>query len=354
MQNVKASQILEKFLDRGLITEIRGCDHAFTRLSPIEECQPGDLVFIDHPKYLQAVREQNPAGVVTTSDIAEQLAEHSDLAILIAPNVRLAMAILKQTYADRDVRDTEWGRIHPTAVIHESVVVPEDTLVGPGVVVGRGVSLGARVVLMANVVIEYDAVIGAESVLHPGCVVGYGCRIGKSAILKAGCVIGSEGFGFAQDAERRNYRIPHTGTVVIGDGAVIGANTNIDRGTYGATVVGTGAVIDAMCHLGHNVEIGDYSILCAHTGLSGSTRFGKRVIASGQTGTLDHVTVPDNTVLLHRCGLNNSIKEPGMYAGGPAQPLQQYLKNMAVMPKLHEVWTRLRNLEKKVAELSNS
>jgi UDP-3-O-[3-hydroxymyristoyl] glucosamine N-acyltransferase len=102
------------------------------------------------------------------------------------------------------------------------------------------------------------------------------------------------------------------------------------------------------------VEIGEDSILCAHTGLSGSTKFGKRVIASGQTGSLDHVTVADDVVLLHRAGLNNSIKAPGMYAGGPVQPLQQYLKNMAVMPKLHDLWTRLRKLEKKLAELTGS
>jgi UDP-3-O-[3-hydroxymyristoyl] glucosamine N-acyltransferase len=91
--------------------------------------------------------------------------------------------------------------------------------------------------------------------------------------------------------------------------------------------------------------------LCAHTGISGSTKFGKRVIASGQTGTLDHVTVVDDVVLLHRAGLNNSIKEPGMYAGGPTQPLTQYLKNMAVMPKLHDMWSRLKKLEKKVNAL---
>ena len=351
--NLFASQILENFLSVGLLTELRGPDKMLLRLSPVEECQSGDLVFIDHPKYLAQIKEQAPAGLVTTQEIAQSLPDDLDIAILIAPNVRLAMAILKQRYADRDVRSTEWPRIHPSSVIHESVSLPADVVVGPGVVVGRDVLIGERVVLMANVVIEHDASIGEGSVLHPGCVVGYGCQIGCDVILKAGCVIGSEGFGFAQDAARKNYRIPHTGTVIIGNGVVIGANTNIDRGTYGATQIGDGAVIDAMCHLGHNVEIGESSILCAHTGLSGSTRFGKRVIASGQTGTLDHVSVPDDTVLLHRAGLNNSIKKPGMYAGGPAQPLQQYLKNMAVMPRLHEIWTRLKALERRVDGFDN-
>ena len=349
--NLRASQILEQFSPQGLITRRLGPDSAITGLSPIEECQPGDLVFVDHAKYLDQVRTQAPAGVVTSEAIAAELTDLPEVAVLIAPNVRLAMAILKQTYADRDVRDTEWPRIHPSAVVHESVDVPEDVLIGPGVVIGAGVSVGSRVVFMANVVVEKGATIGSGTVLHPGCVVGYGCEIGADVILKAGCVIGSEGFGFAQDERRRNYRIPHTGKVIIKDRVVIGANTNIDRGTYGATIVQSGAVIDAMCHLGHNVEIGEDSILCAHTGLSGSTKFGRRVIASGQTGTLDHVTVPDDTVLLHRAGLNNSIKTPGMYAGGPVQPLQQYLKNMAVIPKLNEMWTRLKRLEKTVAEL---
>jgi UDP-3-O-[3-hydroxymyristoyl] glucosamine N-acyltransferase len=208
--------------------------------------------------------------------LATELSDLPDLAVLIAPNVRLAMAILKQTYADRDVRDTEWPRIHPSAVVHDSVTVPEDVLVGPGVVIGAGVTLGSRVVFMANVVVEKGAVIGAGTVLHPGCVVGYGCEIGADVILKAGCVIGSEGFGFAQDERRRNYRIPHTGNVVIEDRVVIGANTNIDRGTYGATIVRSGAVIDAMCHLGHNVEIGEDEIWQASHCLRANRHAGSR------------------------------------------------------------------------------
>ena len=347
-----ASQLLEQFSVDGLLTQLQGDDLCLERIAAIEECGPGDLVFVDHPKHLPKLYSRKPSGVVTTAEMAGEIKSEAPLSVLIAPNVRLAMALLKQAYADRNVRDTEWVPQHPSAIIHETVIVPGDAVIGPGVVIGRHVRLGAGVVLMANCVIEHDAVIGEGSVLHPGCVVGYGCTLGSKVILKAGCVIGSEGFGFAQDAQRRNYRIPHTGTVVIGEGAVIGANTNIDRGTYGATLVGQGAVIDALCHLGHNVEIGDHSILCAHTGLSGSTRFGRRVIASGQTGTLDHVEVPDDTVLLHRAGLNTSIKTPGMYAGGPVQPLQKYLKNMAVMPRLHEMWSRLRALEKRMAALA--
>jgi UDP-3-O-[3-hydroxymyristoyl] glucosamine N-acyltransferase len=349
---IKVSEIFERFEGEKLLIKMVGDDQTVVRMAPVEECRPGDLVFVDHPKYLQRVISQRPSVVVTSEVIASELISTGGVTVLIAPNIRLAIALLKQAYDDRDVRNTEWPRIHPSAVVHETVSLPDDAVIGPGVVIGQHVTLGSRVVLMANVVVEHDASIGSETVVHPGAVIGYGSRIGSHVILKAGCVIGSEGFGFAQDEQRRNYRIPHTGCVVIEDRVVIGANTNIDRATYGETRVGRGAVIDAMCHLGHNVEIGEDCILCAHTGISGSTKFGKRVIASGQTGTLDHVTVADDVVLLHRAGLNNSIKEPGMYAGGPTQPLAQYLKNMAVMPKLYDMWSRLKKLEKKIDALS--
>ncbi len=349
--NLLASEIFARFNPEGLIAALKGSDCTLNRIAPIEECQPGDLVFVDHAKYLERVQAQKPAAVVTTPALAETLAASSDITLLIAPNVRLAMALIKQTWADRDIRTVEWERVHPSAVIHASVAIPADCVIGPGVVIETGVELEVGVVIMANSVIERDARIGRNSVIHPRCTVGYQCQIGADVILKSGCVIGSEGFGFAQDAARHNYRIPHTGNVVIEDRVVIGANTTIDRATYGSTLICKGAVIDALCHIGHNVEIGEDCIICAHSGISGSSRFGKRVIASGQTGVLDHVTVPDDTLLLHRAGLPNSIRESGQYAGGPVQPLQQYLKNMAVFPRLHEMWTRLKKLEKKLAEV---
>ncbi|XGB39964.1 MAG: UDP-3-O-(3-hydroxymyristoyl)glucosamine N-acyltransferase [Cyanobacteria bacterium LVE1205-1] len=346
--NLLASQILERFRAQGLIVDHQGFDPLLQRISPIEECQPGDLVFVDHAKYLERVRSQHPSGVVVSEPLGAELLGQPGLAILIAPNVRLAMAILKQAFADRNVRDTEWSPIHPSAIIHDTVTIPVDTIIGPGVVIGRDVKLGERVVVMANVVIEHGASIGSRTVLHPSCVIGYGCQIGADVILKSGCIIGSEGFGFAQDEQRRNYRIPQTGTVIIEDRVIIGANTNIDRATYGCTHIHRGVVIDAMCHLAHNVEVGEDSIICAHTGLSGSTRIGKRVFASGQTGTLDHVHVPDDTFLLHRAGVSSSIKTSGAYAGAPIQPLQQYLKNTAALFKLHEIWTRFKWVEKKL------
>jgi UDP-3-O-[3-hydroxymyristoyl] glucosamine N-acyltransferase len=350
--NLKASEIHQHFTEQGLIAGLIGPDNTIRRFAPIDDCGEGDLVFVDNAKYLPLVRERKPAAVITDKGLAAELGGEENLSILLAANVRLATALVKQAYDDRDFYNTEWPRIHPSAVVHPSVNVPGSAVIGPGAVVGAGVELGEGAVVMANAVVEAGARIGAGSVLHPGCVVSHGCEIGANVMLKAGCVIGSEGFGFAQDEKRRNYRIPHTGKVIVGDRVVIGANTTIDRGTYGATIIRSGVVIDALCHIGHNVEIGEDCILCAHTGISGSSKFGQRVIASGQTGVLDHVTVSSDAVLLHRAGVNRSIKAPGMYAGGPTQPLQDYLKNIAIMPRLAEIWSRLKKLEKKVAALA--
>jgi UDP-3-O-[3-hydroxymyristoyl] glucosamine N-acyltransferase len=152
--NVLASVIHQRFLEQGIITGRMGPDMEIRRFAPIEDCAPGDLVFVDHAKYLERVRELKPSAVVTTSALAIELEAQSDLAILIAPNVRLAIALLKQVYADRDLRTGEWPRVHPTAVIHTSTNVPDDVHIGPGAVVGANVCLGNAVVVMANVVIE--------------------------------------------------------------------------------------------------------------------------------------------------------------------------------------------------------
>ena len=348
--DILSSEIYQDFKQQGLIVAHSGADNRVTGIVPAEAAGQGDLVFVEHEKYLPVVLESDVAAIVTTHAIAETI-ELDNIAILLAPNVRMAMAYIRQKYVDRDVYDSEWGRVHATAVIHESVLVPDNAVIGPGVVIGRNVQLGSAVVIMANTVIEFDVVVGDRTVIYPSCVISYNCHIGDDCILKAGCVIGSDGQGFAQDEHFHHHRIPQTGRVVIGNKVVIGSVTTIDRATYTATKVHDGSIIDAQCHLAHNVIIEEDCILVAQTGIAGSSHFGKRVIASGQTGILDHVHIPDDTMLLHRAGVHSSIKESGVYAYGPAQPFKKYVKNIAIFQRLHEVWMRLKKLEKQVESL---
>lgn len=335
----------------GIVTGHAGPDAAIERVAPADTCGPGDLVFADDAAYVEPILKAKPAAVVTKPDLAARFA---GLSVLTAKNVRLAQSQIMRRYFDRDVRSEGWPRIHPSAVIHEGATVSATATVGPNAVVGARARLGERAVVLAGAVIERDAVLGDDTVVHPNAVIGWGCEVGRRCIVKAGAVIGSEGFGFAQDEKRRNHRIPQLGRVVIEDDVVVGAACCIDRAAFKETRIGAGTILDNLCHIAHNVKIGEDCILTAMLCIAGSTTLGRRVITSGMTGILDHVTVCDDVVLVQRAGVANDIKEPGTYAGSPTQPIRDYMKNQAVARRLTELRAEVKELEGRLAALEKT
>lgn len=332
-----------------LFIERLGDDIAIDSMSPAEQPIAGSLVCVDKPEDVTSVAGAAPGAVITNKSLKS---EFGGLSVIVSSNVRLSHAIVRAAFFDYDLRTSEWGTHHPSAVVHDSVVLPSNVMIGPGVIVGRDVQLGTNCALLANAVIEHDVVIGDDTVIHPGVFVGHGCKLGKRVILKPGCVIGAEGFGFVQDDDKKSHRIPQRGNVVIEDDVVIGANCTIDRATYLETRIRSGCKLDALCHIGHNAFLDEDCIIVAQTGIAGSTRFGKRVIATGQTGTLDHKTVTDDVILVHRCGVTEDISEPGVYATTPPQPFRDYRRNIATFRKLYDLRQRLQKLEKKIAKLN--
>jgi len=345
---VQTAAILNDLKPSGLLLEMRGPDIAVARIAAADSCGPGDLVFVDAPEHAVRALERRPAAAVARADLAARL---SALTVLVAANVRLAHAQIGQRWFDRPLRDEGWPRLHPSAVIHETASVPASATVGPNAVVGARAKLGERCVVLAGAIVERDAVLGDGTVVHPNAVVGYACEAGRNVLIKAGAVIGSEGFGFAQDAKRRNHRIPQLGRVVLGDNVVVGAACCIDRATFGETRIGAGTILDNLCHVAHNVRIGEDCILTAMLCVAGSTTIGDRVVTSGMTGILDHLNVCDDAVFVQRAGVGNDVKEPGMYAGSPIQPFRDYTKNVAVFHRLAEMRATVRELEGKVAAL---
>ena len=344
---ITTAQIFAEFSETGLLTRREGPDIPVDNTAPPDHCGQGHLVFVDKTEHLQLVRQNRPSALVTNAHLAGEVP--TDVAVLVSRDVRLAHALIRSRYFDHDPAETEWSHRHPTAVIHDTATIAASAVIGPGVVIGSNVNIDEHAVIMANSVLERDAQVGTHTVIHPSVVVGYECQIGRRVILKSGCVIGAEGFGFAQDSDGHSHRIPQLGHVVIEDQVVIGANTTIDRATYGETRIRRGAKLDALCHIAHNVDIGEDCLLVAQTGIAGSSRLGKRVITSGQTGILDHVTIPDGTILVHRAGVIKSLERPGIYASGPPQPLAQYRKNIAAFQRLAELLKRVRKLEQWVA-----
>lgn len=356
--NLRCSDLLSTLETKAITAKLIGNDNSIQAIEPIESCSKGSLTFAEKPNYLTTALQNQVAAVVVSDNMVVNNQDLGVTSLIQVTDVRVALAYIRQQYDDHPYqnnwpRRNEWLRIHPSAVIHESTVVPDTVVIGPGAVVGCEVVLSDHVVVMPNTVIELKTMIGARSIIHPNCVIGWGCEIGADVIIKSGTIIGAEGHGFARDSAGHFHRIPQRGKVVIEDNVVIGANCTIDRATYHETRVHRGCIIDAQCHLAHNVVLDEDCALVAQTGIAGSSRFGKRVMASGQTGVLDHVTVPDDTVLVHRAGVINSIKQSGMYATTPPQPFARYLKNIAVFQRLAEVWSRLRALEKKVAAMTD-
>lgn len=351
---IQVSQLFNSFYKQNILLDMSGPDTIITRIDPVKNGVSSSLVFVDSIHLLDEAIQLKPAAIITDAKLAKKMSSLTDTAILTSNNVRLANALIRQTYADHNHRNIEWDQIHPSAVIHDSVNLGDDIIIGPGVVIGQNSSIGNSTIIKANSVIEQNVTIGEDCILHPNVVISSDSELGNRVIIKSGCVVGMEGFGFAQDGKGKSYRIPQTGRVIIEDDVLFGANCTIDRATYEITRIGSGSKFDALCHIGHNVEIGEDCIMVTQSSIGGSTTLGKRVIISGQCVITDHVNVCDDVTLVQRAGVINDIKKPGIFAGMPIQPLKEYFKNIAVVHKLANMRNQFRKLEKRLDATKDS
>ncbi len=328
-----------------LILTTKGEHRYFDHVASPDSAKASSLVFLQKATDLP----MQAAVIVTTPQVAQEI-EGASCFVACVQEVRLAQALIKQRFDDYLSADSEWDERHPTAVIHASARLGENCRIGPGAVVGANCVLGNNVTVRAGAVVEHNVSIGDDSIISPLANIGYGSSLGKRVIVQAGAVIASEGFGFAPDSDKHYHRIPHTGSVVIGDDVFIGANSCIDRGTYGVTTLERGVKIDNQVHLAHNVEIGEDTLLAAQTVIAGSTKLGKRVIASGQAGILDHINVTDDVILVQRCGVTQDIERSGMWAGTPAKPFKEYVRDLTVCKRVAKLEQQIKDLKKLIDE----
>lgn len=303
--------------------------------------------------FLQSIEQlpEQVAVIVTCKKVAQELRGKTKAYLIAVEDIRLAQAKIKQCFDDYQATDAEWPRIHKSAVIHSSAKLGENCRIGPNVVIGANCQLADHVIVRANSVVEHGVTIEQGSIINANVNIGYNTHIGRNVTIQAGAIIGSEGYGFATDAEHHHHRIPHTGNVIIGNDVHIGANTCIDRGTYEATVIARGVKIDNLVHIAHNVHVDEDCLLTAQTVIAGSSTLGKRVICSGQTGILDHKTVPDDTVLVQRAGVTENLPHGGMWAGSPAKPFKEWVRSQTVHKKITRLEKNLKDLQ---AELNKN
>lgn len=338
----QVQQLCDRFSD--LIIGSRNIECEFSSIDCSNDFNQQSLVFVSDQSQLH-ISTNTPAVIVTCSEVAELIADDG-LCVIEVADVRLAQAMIKQHYADYDSGDAEWDALHSSAVIHSSAKLGNNVRIGPNVVIGENVVVGDNSIIRANSVIEHDAIIGQNTIINSLVNIGYGCVLGNDVIISPGVVIGSEGFGFAHDKQGNHHRIPHTGIVEIQDNVQAGSNCNIDRATYGKTIIRNGVKLDAMCHIAHNVEIDEGALLLAQTGIAGSSKIGKRAVLSGQTAVSDHVTIGNDVVMVHRCGAIEDITKPGVWAGTPARPFKEYVRNLGLIKKINKLSQEIRQLKK--------
>ncbi|MGZ8439826.1 MAG: UDP-3-O-(3-hydroxymyristoyl)glucosamine N-acyltransferase [Candidatus Deferrimicrobiaceae bacterium] len=307
-------------------------------IAPIEEAGPGQVTFLANPKYIRIAKDSKATAI-----IAKEVVPGAQTAFLLSDNPYFAFACAMEAFHP-PARPAPG--ISDKAVVDPSARLGRDVAVAPFVVIQEGAEVGDRTALFPGVYVGKGVTIGPDCLAYPHVVLYHDVTVGSRVILHAGCVIGSDGFGFAPTAEGFR-KIPQVGTVEIGDDVEIGANTTIDRAALGVTRISRGTKLDNLVQVGHNVVIGSDTVIAAQAGISGSVRIGSRVMIGGQAGLAGHLEVEDGIQLGAKSGVPNSLRvsEARVWSGIPAMPHPVWLRMATLLPKLPELFRRVKRLE---------
>lgn len=325
-------------------------DATVSQGAPIEAAQSGDFTFLDNPKYESFVYATQASILLVNHDFKP---EKSIVPTLVrTDDVRTALAVLLKIIDQAN--HANGATISEKASIHSDACIGAGTEIGDFSVIEQGASIGLNCKIYPQVFIGRNVRIGDNCVLYPGVRVHFDCEIGANCILHANAVIGADGFGFAPQADRSWTKIPQVGKVVLEDSVEVGASTCIDRASLGSTIIRTGAKLDNLIHIAHNVEVGSHAILAAQVGVAGSTHLGAHVRVGGQAGFSGHLKIADDTQIQAQSGLASSIDAPGTAVfGSPAMPYRDFIKSHVVFKQLPDLQRKVIALEKQIAELKN-
>jgi len=312
--------------------EIRG-------VAGIREAAAGDLTFLANPRYEKHLESTGASAVIISSEMSPGAVNGRALIVVDNPYGGFARVV-----GLFEQKESLPGRgVHSSAVVAESAALGDGITVGPAAVVAENVTIGDRTAVCAGVYVGPGVTIGADTIVYPNVTIKGSSVVGSRVIIHPGAVIGSCGFGFAREGDDHR-KIPQIGRVVIEDDVEIGANVCIDRATVGATRICRGTKIDNLVQIGHNVVIGEGSIVVAQVGISGSTEVGKHVVLAGQAGLAGHIVIGDNAMVAAQSGVTRSVPPGERVSGYPAQKHSRSKRLLAC-------WQRLPALFKKVTEI---
>ena len=319
-------------------------------VAKIEEGHPGALSFLANPKYEHHLYTTKSSIVLVNKSFVPSASVSATL--IKVENAYEAFASLLQLVDQ--ARPRKKG-VHPTAVIEPTATIGRDVYIGPYACIGENCHIGDECSVYPHVYIGDNTRIGDKCTMFPGVKIYHDCILGNNCVVHAGSVIGSDGFGFAPQSETEFMKIPQIGNVVIEDNVEIGANVAIDRATMGSTIIRKGVKLDNLIQIGHNVEIGENTVMAGQTGVAGSAKIGRNCMFGGQVGISGHLKIADGTKIGAQSGIPGDVKkENTILLGYPAIDYKNFYRSSVVFRQLPELKRKIEELEKEIGQLKKA
>ncbi|TVR81208.1 MAG: UDP-3-O-(3-hydroxymyristoyl)glucosamine N-acyltransferase [Chitinophagaceae bacterium] len=308
----------------------------------LENATDSDLSFLANLKY-EHLLYKTKAGIVIIAD-NYSLKENIPAVIIRCSNPYLSFGKILEHFSKSVIKQKKG--ISANAQINK-VELPKDCYIGDFTYISNTATISENVKIFPQVFIGENVKIGPNTIIYPGVKIYDNTIIGADCIIHANAVIGSDGFGFAPLANGSFHKIPQVGNVIIEDNVEVGANTVLDKGTLGATIIKKGSKLDNLIQIAHNVEIGENTVIAAQAGVSGSTKIGKNCMIGGQAGFVGHITIAPFTKINAQSGVSKTVKKEGKaLTGSPAFDYIENLRAQAIFKKLPELEKRVSELEK--------
>jgi UDP-3-O-[3-hydroxymyristoyl] glucosamine N-acyltransferase len=336
-------QEIARFLGGQLIGEGQAI---INKVSPIQEAMPGSIAFLANAQYEKYLYTTQASAVIVSQDL--NLAHTIKPDLILVPDPYTSLGILLKAY--QDLTNPPKVGVEMPAYLGDHTTLGEAIYRGAFSYIGNHVRLGNGVQVYPHAYIGDHVNIGDHTIIYSGVRIYAGSQIGKHCVLHAGAVIGSDGFGFAPQADGSYQKIPQAGQVVLEDQVEIGANTTIDRATLGETRIRQGSKLDNLVQIAHNVEVGEHTVIAALSGIAGSAKIGAHCQLGGQTGVAGHITVGNKTMIGGQAGVTKSYpKGHAILMGTPAFDRLAYVKSYAWFKQLPALAQRIEQLEAALA-----
>ena len=334
--------------------------------------ESGDLVFVYDQKYLKNIQTVRAKAFILPHEVKDKLPQEFKMPVIWAQRPRLVMKKLLEAFGG--TKYSLKSGIHLSAVIDSSSKIAKNAAIDANVFIGPDSSVGENTKIYPNVFIGSNVSIGNNCIIYPNCSLMDRVKIGNNVIIHSGTVIGSDGYSYVTEEESNfekakrgdlnfnlgrqvQHKIPSAGGVVIEDDVEIGANSCVDSGTIGPTIIGAGTKIDNLVQIAHNCKIGRDCLIVGQVGFAGSVVTGDRIVAGGQVGFADNINVGNDVIFTAKSGIHGNITSNSIYVGMPAVPYQEHFKNEKAMRRLPRKFEKMeeqvKTLEEKINELES-